>query len=429
MGLKFLREVYAMAKYIITGGNRLEGTVRVTGAKNSILPILAATLLTTKQVVINECPDLADIEKVLGILRAVGCKVFRDNSTLIIDPSTITTWIIPDEFVKEIRSSIIFLGAMIARAGKAKVTYPGGCEIGQRPINLHLYGLRKLGIDINDSHGYIECEASNILGADIHLDYPSVGATENIILAATAAHGYTIIRNAAKEPEIKDLQDFINAIGGRVSGAGTSTIIVEGRRSLSGTEYTIIPDRIVAGTYLTAAAITGGDLLVENVILDHIQPIIAKLRESGATIKASGRSVRIIGRDRPLPIYRTTTLPYPGFPTDMQAQLMSLLSVSSGTSVIVETIFENRFKHVPELIRMGANIRIDGKTAVIQGVEKLKGATVSAWDLRGGAALVLAGLRAEGQTIVENIHHIDRGYEHLEGNLRNVGAQIERIED
>ena len=268
-----------------------------------------------------------------------------------------------------------------------------------------------------------------MIGADIHLDYPSVGATENIILAATAAQGYTIIRNAAKEPEIKDLQDFINAIGGRVSGAGTSTIVVEGRRPNHGTEYTIIPDRIVAGTYLTAGAITGGDLLVENVVLDHIQPVIAKLRESGAIIKALGTSVRIIGRERPLPIYHTTTLPYPGFPTDMQAQLMSLLSVASGTSVLVENIFENRFKHVPELIRMGANIRTDGKTAVVQGVEKLIGTTVSSWDLRGGAALVLAGLRAEGETIVENIHHIDRGYECLEGNLRSIGAQIERIED
>lgn len=426
---KVQREVYTMAKYLITGGNKLEGTIRVTGAKNSILPILAAALLTTKQVVINECPNLADIEKVLGILRAVGCKVKRENSTLIIDPSTITTWIIPDEYVKQIRSSIIFLGAMIARAGKARVTYPGGCEIGQRPIDLHLYGLKRLGIKINDSHGYIECEASKMMGADIHLDYPSVGATENIILAATAAQGYTIIRNAAKEPEIKDLQDFINAIGGRVSGAGTSTIVVEGRSPNHGTEYTIIPDRIVAGTYLTAGAITGGDLLVENVVLEHIQPIIAKLRESGATIKASGTSVRIIGRERPLPIYHTTTLPYPGFPTDMQAQLMSLLSVASGTSVLVENIFENRFKHVPELIRMGAKIRTDGKTAVVQGVEKLIGTTVSSWDLRGGAALVLAGLRAEGETIVENIHHIDRGYECLEGNLRSIGAQIERIED
>ncbi|NLI60689.1 MAG: UDP-N-acetylglucosamine 1-carboxyvinyltransferase [Clostridiales bacterium] len=418
-----------MAKYIITGGKRLEGTVRVTGAKNSILPILAATLLTTKEVVINDCPGLVDIEKVLGILRAVGCKVKQEGSTLIIDPSTITTCIIPDKYVKEIRSSIIFLGAMIARTGKARVTYPGGCEIGQRPINLHLSGLKKLGTDINDSHGYIECEGSNLIGADIHLDYPSVGATENIILAATAAHGYTIIRNAAKEPEISDLQAFINAIGGRVSGAGTSTIVVEGRRPMYGTEYTIIPDRIVAGTYLTAGVITGGEVLVENVILDHIQPIIAKLRESGAIIKASGTSIHIKGRERPLPIYHTTTLPYPGFPTDMQAQLMSLLSVSSGTSVLVETIFENRFKHVPELIRMGANIRIDGKTAVIQGVERLKGARVSSWDLRGGAALVLAGLRAEGQTVVENIHHIDRGYECLQSSLKKLGADIDRVED
>ncbi|HZJ57383.1 MAG TPA: UDP-N-acetylglucosamine 1-carboxyvinyltransferase [Clostridia bacterium] len=417
-----------MAKYIITGGNKLEGSVRVTGAKNSVLPILAAALLTTREVVIKDCPDLADIEKVIGILRAVGCRVKRENSTLVVDPSTITTWVIPDKYVKEIRSSIIFLGAMIARIGKAKVTYPGGCEIGQRPINLHLAGLKKLGIEVNDSYGYIECEASASVGAEIHLDYPSVGATENIILAATAAHGYTIIRNAAKEPEITDLQDFINAIGGKVCGAGTSTIIVEGKRPMSGAIHTIIPDRIVAGTYLTAAAITGGEVLVENVILDHVYPVVAKLRESGAIIKASGSSVIIEGRDRPLPIYHTTTLPYPGFPTDMQAPLTSLLSVSAGTSVMVETIFENRFKHVPELIRMGANIRIDGKTAVIQGVEGLRGTTVTSHDLRGGAALVLAGLRAEGQTVVEDIYHVERGYECLESKLGDLGARITRVE-
>lgn len=418
-----------MAKYIINGGKRLEGSVRVPGAKNSILPILAAALLTTKQVVINDCPSLADIDKVLGILSAVGCKVQREGSTLVVDPSNITTSVIPDKYVKEIRSSIIFLGAMVARAGVAKVTYPGGCEIGQRPINLHITGLKKLGVEIDDSHGYIQCKAANMTGADIHLDYPSVGATENIILAATGAHGYTIIRNAAKEPEITDLQDFINAIGGRVSGAGTSTIIIEGKRPMDGAVHRIIPDRIVAGTYLTAGAMLEGDILVENVVLDHIQPIVAKLRESGALIKASGTAIHIRGRERPLPIYHTTTLPYPGFPTDMQAPLMSLLSISSGTSVVVETIFENRFKHVPELIRMGANIRIDGKTAVIQGVDRLKGAIVSAWDLRGGAALVLAGLAAEGQSTIENIHHIERGYECLECSLRSVGAEIERVED
>lgn len=416
-----------MAKYIVHGGRELEGTIRVSGAKNSILPILAAVLLTTRQVIIHDCPNLVDIEKVIGIMEAVGCKVKKEGNTLIIDPSTLTTWVIPDEYVKEIRSSIIFLGAMIAREGIARVTYPGGCEIGQRPIDLHLAGLKKLGVEIDDSHGYLECRGENLMGADIHLDYPSVGATENIILAATAAHGYTIIRNAAKEPEINDLQDFINAIGGKVRGAGTSTIIVEGKRQMTGAEYKIIPDRIVAGTYLTACAITGGELLVENVILDHIQPIVAKLREAGSIIKTSGSSIHIVSRETPLAIYHTTTLPYPGFPTDMQALLMSLLSVSKGTSVMVETIFENRFKHVPELIRMGANIRIDGKTAVIQGVDRLKGAVVTSSDLRGGAALVLAGLKAEGQTIVEDIHHIDRGYERLEDSLSSIGADIKRV--
>lgn len=418
-----------MAKYIITGGNRLEGSIRVPGAKNSVLPILAAALLTDEQSVIRDCPNLVDIEKAVGILRAVGCKVKIEGGTIIVDPSNITTHIIPDEYVKEIRSSIIFLGAMVARAGKARVTYPGGCEIGQRPINLHLKGLEDLGVNIEESYGYIECKESKLTGADIHLDYPSVGATENIIMAATAAHGYTIIRNAAKEPEITDLQDFINAMGGCVAGAGTSTIMVEGRRPLRGADHTIIPDRIVAGTYLGAAAITGGEIMVENVVFDHVQPIIAKLRETGAVIRASGSAVHIKSKDRPFPVYKTTTLPHPGFPTDMQAPLVSILTVARGTSVVVETIFENRFKHVPELMRMGADIRIDGKTAVIQGVEKLRGAEVLSWDLRGGAALVLAGLRAEGQTVIDDIHHIERGYERLEHSLRSIGAQIDKVED
>lgn len=416
-----------MSKYIINGMNRLEGAVKVTGAKNSILPILAAVLLTCKPVVIYDCSELADIKKVIGILKAVGCKIKREGSVLMVDPSTITTWNIPDQYVREIRSSIIFLGAMLARTGKAKVTYPGGCEIGQRPINLHLSGLRKLGVEIEESHGYLNCTASNLVGADIHLDYPSVGATENIILAATNAKGHTTIRNVAKEPEIVDLQNFINSMGGKVRGAGTSTIVVEGKQELGSTEYTVMPDRIVAGTYLIAGAITGGSIVVENVILDHVQSIVAKLRESGCTIRESGSSLYLQGSERPIAIDYTTTLPYPGFPTDMQAQLMSYLTIACGTSIIVENIFESRFKHVPELIRMGANIRIDGKTAIIQGVDKLKGAVVTAGDLRGGVALVLAALRAQGQTVVEDIYHIERGYENLEANLKSLGVDIYRI--
>ncbi|HHY82703.1 MAG TPA: UDP-N-acetylglucosamine 1-carboxyvinyltransferase [Clostridiales bacterium] len=420
-----------MGKFRIRGGRRLEGDIRVIGAKNAILPILAAVILTRKTVVLYDFPRLADVENMLLILQSIGCQVKREGTTLIVDPSNVNSWVIPDRHVKEIRSSIVMLGAVLARMKKAKITYPGGCEIGQRPINLHLHGLRQLGVIIDESHGYLECEAANMVGADIHLDYPSVGATENIMLAATCAKGRTIIRNAAKEPEIIDLQNFINSMGGKVHGAGSNTIIIDGVDSFHETEYTVIPDRIVAGTYLMAAAITGSELVVHNVNLEHIQSIVTKLRESGCMITpykgTDAGAVKIKAPQRLWAIEHTKTYPYPGFPTDMQALLMSVLTVAKGTSIITENIFENRFKHVPELIRMGANIRTEGKIAVIQGVPVLKGAEVSASDLRGGAALVIAGLKAEGETIVDNIHHIERGYENLDLCLRSIGADIERI--
>ncbi|MFO7153537.1 MAG: UDP-N-acetylglucosamine 1-carboxyvinyltransferase [Caldicoprobacter oshimai] len=414
-----------MAQYVINGGRRLEGKLRVGGAKNAILPILAAVLLTERQVVLHDCPNLLDVEKTILILESIGCKVKREGRDLIIDPSTITSWVIPDCYVREIRSSIIFLGAMLSRTGKARITYPGGCEIGQRPIDLHLKGLRQLGVLIDESNGYLDCVAPQMEGGIIHLDYPSVGATENIILAAVRAKGRTVIHNAAKEPEIVDLQNFINAMGGNVRGAGTNTIVIEGvQNDFREVEYTIIPDRIVAGTYMVAAAITGGDVLIDNVIPEHVQSIIYKLREAGCTVHVQDSCVRVKGKYRLRAIEHIKTLPYPGFPTDMQAQFTSLLSVARGTSIITETIFENRFRHVPELVRMGANIRIDGQTAIIHGVRSLKGTTVVAKDLRGGAALVLAGLRAEGQTIVENAFYIDRGYEQLEVALSGIGADI-----
>ncbi len=418
-----------MTRFKIRGEQKLSGEVRVKGAKNSILPILAAALLSDKPVVLHDLPYLIDIENMTLILRSIGCKIKREGGTMIIDPSIITDHVIPDRYVKEIRSSIVMLGAVLARMKKAVITYPGGCEIGQRPINLHLQGLRQLGVVINESHGYLECEAPRLTGADIHLDYPSVGATENIILAASAAEGRTVIRNAAKEPEITDLQNFINSMGGRVHGAGSNTITIEGVKKFHGTEYTIIPDRIVAGTLLVAAAITGSEITVNNVNFEHIQSVVTKLREAGCVITHSNHSVRIKAPQRLRAIEHTKTYPYPGFPTDMQALLMSMLTVAKGTSIITENIFENRFKHVPELIRMGANIRTEGKIAVIQGVPGLKGAHVNASDLRGGAALVLAGLKAEGETIVDDVHHIDRGYERLEENLRSLGADIERVED
>jgi UDP-N-acetylglucosamine 1-carboxyvinyltransferase len=421
-----------MGKFRVRGGRKLGGNIRVIGAKNAILPILAAVILTRKPVVLYDFPHLADVENMLLILQSIGCRIQRENSTLYIDPSQINSWVIPDRYVKEIRSSIVMLGAVLARMKKAVITYPGGCEIGQRPINLHLQGLRQLGVIITESHGYLECEATNMVGADIHLDYPSVGATENIMLAATCAKGQTVIRNAAKEPEITDLQNFINSMGGKVTGAGSNTIIIEGVDSFNETEYTVIPDRIVAGTYLIAAAITGSEIVVENVIMEHIQAVVNKLREAGCIItpyKGIGvDKIKIKAPDRLRAIENTKTYPYPGFPTDMQALFMSALTVSKGTSIITENIFENRFKHVPELIRMGARIRTEGKIAVIQGVPRLKGAEVSAGDLRGGAALVMAGLNAEGETIIDNIRHIRRGYDKLDEYLRSIGADIERID-
>jgi UDP-N-acetylglucosamine 1-carboxyvinyltransferase len=421
-----------MGKFRIRGGRRLEGRIRVIGSKNAFLPILAAVILTRKPVVLYDFPRLADVENMLLILLSIGCRIKRENSTLYIDPSDCSSWVIPDKYVKEIRSSIVMLGAVLARMKKAVITYPGGCEIGQRPINLHLQGLKQLGVVINESHGYLECEAANMEGADIHLDYPSVGATENIMLAATRAKGRTVIRNAAKEPEITDLQNFINSMGGRVAGAGSNTITIDGVETFHETEYTVIPDRIVAGTYLVSAAITGSEIVVENVCLEHIQAIVTKLRETGCMITpckgAPVESVRIKAPQHLWAIDHTKTHPYPGFPTDMQALLMSALTVSKGTSIITENIFENRFKHVPELIRMGARIRTEGKIAVIQGVPRLKGAAVAAGDLRGGAALVMAGLNAEGETIIDNIRHIERGYDKLEECLRSIGADIEKLE-
>lgn len=416
-----------MAKYRIRGEQKLEGDIRVKGAKNSALPVLAAVLLSEKPVILHDIPKLIDIDNMVLILSSIGCKIKREGNTLIVDPSSVNSWVIPDKYVKEIRSSIVMLGAVLARMKKALITYPGGCEIGQRPINLHLQGLKKLGVKINDSHGYLECQADRLVGANIHLDYPSVGATENIMLAATKAEGTTVIRNAAKEPEIIDLQNFINSMGGRVAGAGSNTITIKGVESFHGSEYRVLPDRIVAGTYLAAAAITGSEITISNVNFEHIQSMVTKLREAGCSIINFNNSVRIKAPTRLRAIEHTKTYPYPGFPTDMQALLMSMLTVAQGTSIITENIFENRFKHVPEMIRMGANIRTEGKISVIQGVNRLKGAQVNASDLRGGAALVLAGLNAEGETIVENIHHIDRGYEGLEQKLRSLGADIERL--
>ncbi|CAK7072366.1 UDP-N-acetylglucosamine 1-carboxyvinyltransferase [Tissierella carlieri] len=413
-----------MEKYIINGGNRLTGEISISGAKNAVLPILAATVIGGNKSIISNIPNLRDVEIMKEILIALGCAVDGTGSTMVIDSKPLNQIIVPEELVREMRSSIIFMGAMLARTGEVIISYPGGCEIGPRPIDLHLKALRNMGAEIEESHGHLYCKAEGLKGADIQLDYPSVGATENIILAGVTAEGTTIIRNAAREPEIIDLQNYLNKSGARISGAGTSVITIEGVKDLRDVTHSIISDRIVTGTIMTAAAITGGDIIINNVIVDHVIGIIAKMKEAGVMIYSNGTSMKVTGPRRINPIEMLQTLPYPGFPTDMQAQMMALLSIANGTSIISETVFENRFKHAEELTRMGANIKTFGRVAVISGVKELTGAKTTAKDLRGGAALTLAGLVARGTTEVYNIHHIERGYEDLHLMLQKLGADI-----
>lgn len=415
-----------MSKLIIDGGNRISGEIRVGGAKNSVLPILAATVLNAGVNVVHDIPNLLDVDIMEKILTSLGCSVKRENGTIVVDSRELTNYEIPEELVREMRSSIIFLGAMLSRYGKVKVSYPGGCEIGPRPIDLHLKSLREMGAKIEEKHGFLTCEAAKLRGCDIQLDFPSVGATENIMLAAVFASGTTIIRNAAREPEIIDLENFLNAMGARVSGAGTATIRIEGVEKLYDVEHNIIPDRIVAGTYLIATAITKGEIVLRNVIHEHLQSILYKLRESGCVIQIYNHSLKLIAPKEIKAIESIRTLPYPGFPTDMQAQTMALMTLSDGITIVTENIFENRYKHANELMRMGANIKVDGRIAVVKGVSKLSGATVVAQDLRGGAALILAGLAAEGRTVVENIKHVERGYENIHGVLNTLGATIKK---
>lgn len=417
-----------MKKYIINGGNRLVGEISVSGAKNAVLPILASTVLLNNVSTIFNVPNLRDVDIMIKILTSIGCRVYKMDNIVTVDSTTLDKSKIPEDLVREMRSSIILMGAMLGRCGEVEISYPGGCEIGPRPIDLHLKALKDLGADIEESHGFIHSKAKELRGCEIQLDYPSVGATENIILAAVKAKGTTIIRNAAREPEIVDLQNFLNAAGCKIYGAGTSVIRIDGVDSLSGVEHTIIPDRIVAGTYMVASAITGGELIIKNIEVEHIQSIIAKLREAGCMIYNNCTTLKITSPRRVNSVETIRTLPYPGFPTDMQAQMMALLSIANGTSVICETIFENRFKHVEELVRMGANIQIIGKVAVIKGVKELTGAKVKAKDLRGGACLVLAGLAANGTTEISDIYHVERGYDSLDDQLRGVGADVKMVE-
>ncbi|MBE3579494.1 MAG: UDP-N-acetylglucosamine 1-carboxyvinyltransferase [Caldanaerobacter subterraneus] len=416
-----------MGKFKINGGKRLYGEVEVHGAKNSILPILAATILNEGVSVIHNCPRLKDVDSMIEILEHIGCKIDFNWREIVVDASNVKDSEIPDNLMRTMRSSIFLMGALIARNKKAFISFPGGCDIGHRPIDLHLKGLKKLGVEIEESYGYIRCKGVRVRGNEIHLDLPSVGATENIMLAATLADGITVIRNAAKEPEIEDLQNFLNSMGARITGAGTNTIVIEGVKKLHDTEYTIIPDRIVAGTYLCAAAMTRGELTVVKALKEHLEPLISKLKETGCELKTGNDYIKITCNKRPKAVDIIVTLPYPGFPTDLQPQIVSVLSIAEGTSIVTETIFDNRFKYTEELVRMGADIKVEGRVAVIRGVDKITGAKVLAKDLRGGVALVIAGLGAEGPTVVEGAEHIDRGYESLEKALKSVGADIVRI--
>lgn len=421
-------EVEDLSKYVINGGKPLVGDLNVQGAKNAALPIIAATVINGRENIISNIPRLKDVEIMKEIITSIGGTIIEEDDQIIINSKDINSIQIPDNLVREMRSSIIFMGALLTRFKEVKISYPGGCEIGPRPIDLHIKSLKQMGAKVTEAHGFIHCKTSGLVGADIHLDYPSVGATENTLLAAVLAKGTTIIRNAAREPEIVDLQSYLNKLGAKISGGGTSLITIEGVSGLSVCEHKVIPDRIVAGTYLVAGAITNGEIILKDIAVDHLQNIITKLRETACQIDVLNDKIRIRGNKHIRPIDLLKTAPFPGFPTDMQAQFMVLLAVAKGTSIINETVFESRFKHAEELIRMGANIKTIGQVAVISGVDKLTGAKVLAKDLRGGAALVLGGLVAEGTTEIQGLDHIDRGYDNFHTNLKNLGADIRRTE-
>ena len=409
----------------IIGGERLEGRAAVPAAKNAVLPILAACMLTGGRVDLENCPLLEDIANMLRILEELGCKTARQDGRVTVWPAGASRCEMPDALSKKLRSSIFMMGPLLGRFRKAAVTYPGGCEIGLRPIDLHLKGLRAMNVAIREEHGRIYCDGSAMRGADVLLDFPSVGATENVMMAAVLAEGETTIRNAAREPEIVDLQNFINAMGGRVRGAGSDVVRVTGVKSLTGAAYRPIPDRITAGTLLCAAAMTGGEIELAGARADCMDAVLCKLREAGCRVEAGPERVALKAPEA-LKAVDVFTQPYPGFPTDMQAQMMALSCVAQGTSILVENVFENRFNHAAQLVRMGADITIHQRTAVVRG-GRLTGSRVAAKDLRAGAALVLAGLAADGVTEVENVPLIDRGYERLEETLNALGAQVRRI--
>ncbi len=414
-----------MDQLVIKGGVPLSGEIAVHGAKNSSLPLLAATLLSSGESILHNCPILSDVDAACRILSYLGCGIRREGSTVTVNTENLSHFDVPDELMREMRSSVVFLGAIAARLGRVRISFPGGCDLGARPIDLHLSALRRLGLEIREEHGYLNCCSDGRLhGANISLSFPSVGATENIMLAAATARGDTVINNAAQEPEIVDLANFLNKCGARIFGAGKSQIRIEGVETLSGAEHTVIPDRIVSVTYLCCAAITGGEIMVTHTVPEDVGSILPVLEGMGCRVMHSDSEIYLKAPKRLKGGGTIRTMPYPGFPTDAQAPLMALSTLSDSTTVFVENIFENRFRHAGELCRMGADIRTEGKIALVQGVDHLYGASVQATDLRGGAALIIAGLAAQGETRIGKMCHVERGYEDIEGNLKKLGARL-----
>lgn len=417
-----------MAKLVIEDKCTLKGTVKINCAKNAILPIIVASLLTGERCELREVPYLDDVAIMEEVVKSIGAEVKRSNDKLIISAADIRDVEANYDLIRKMRASFLIMGPMLARIGKVKISLPGGCAIGTRPIDLHLKGFSAMGVNITLGHGYIEAYTEKLKGDTIYLDFPSVGATENLMMAACLAQGLTVIENAAEEPEIVDLANFLNKMGACIKGAGTDTVRIEGVKQLKGTTHVAIPDRIEAGTFMVAAAVTRGDVVVDGVVTEHLKPVTAKLKEMGAEVQENERSVRVRASGRLAPV-DIKTMPYPGFPTDMQSQMMTAMCTAKGTSIATETVFENRFMHINELKLMGAKIKVDGRSAIIEGCESLSGAKVRATDLRAGAALTIAGLCAEGRTEISDIYHIDRGYIKIEEKLQRLGAPIKRVEE
>ncbi len=422
-----MKRVFAMAKLLIDGNRKLNGEISVQGSKNSILPILAATVLCSEQCILHNCPDILDVDFSIKILEHLGGKVSRSGKSIIIDMRDINRFDIPDDLMKEMRSSIIFLGAIISRVGKARLTSPGGCQLGPRPIDFHINSLKEMGVCVDENLEYLNCKVDKALrGTNIILPFPSVGATENIILAAVLSSGTTTIENMAKEPEIIDLIGFLNSCGAKIKVC-SNRLTIEGVKKLHGTEYKVMPDRIVAATFMSAVATTGGRARFKNVISSHLTEIIKMFRKSGCEIDISRDSLLMKAPDRLKSIKKVITAPYPGFPTDAQALFLAAMATAEGESVFVENVFQQRYKHVNELLKMGADISVCGSEALVRGVKELHSAQINATDLRGAAALVIAALKAQGTTTISNLRHLDRGYENLEENLTKLGAKIQRV--